>query len=83
MKDFSQYKGVGKTPNTVVYTLAADPDILIIVPQDAEARRVYQEIDTNLFYGGGLVVEKALSRALGSFFLGLPAQICPRDCSIL
>lgn len=117
MKDFSQYKEVGKTTNTVVYTLESDPDILIIVPregtmdnvkdarenvaffhsyarsvgkpcgsvvilanllsQDAEARRVYQEWDTDLFYGGGLVVEDALSRALGSFFLGLSRPNVP------
>ena len=117
MKDFSQYKEVGKTTNTVVYTLESDPDILIIVPregtmdnvkdarenvaffhtyarsvgkpcgsvvilanllsQDAEARRVYQEWDTDLFYGGGLVVEDGLSRALGSFFLGLSRPNVP------
>lgn len=111
MRDFSQYKEVGKTTNTVVYTPESDPDILIIVPregtidnvkdaqenvaffhsyarslgkpcgsvvilanilaQDAEARRAYQEWDTNFFFAGGLVVENALSRALGSFFLGL------------
>src|SRR5512138_582719 len=42
-----------------------------ILSQDAEARRAYQEWDTNLFFAGGLVVENALSRALASFFLGL------------
>jgi hypothetical protein len=117
MKDFSQYKEVGKTANTVVYTLESDPDILIIVPgegtmdnakdarenvlyfhnyarslgkscgsvvimanmlsQDAEARRAYQEMDTDLFYAGGLVVEDALSRALGSFFVGLSRPKVP------
>ena len=117
MKDFSRYKEVGKTSNTVVYIVESDPDILIVVPregtmdnasdarenvayfhsyarslgrscgsvvimanmlsQDAEARRAYQEIDTNLFYGGGLVVENALSRALGSFFLGLSRPNVP------
>src|SRR5512142_582445 len=111
MKDFSRYREVGRTTNTVVYIGEADPDILIIVPQegtidnvktahenvvsyhkyaralrrpcgsvvimanilsqDAEARRAYQEWDTNLFFAGGLVVENALSRALASFFLGL------------
>jgi hypothetical protein len=111
MRDFSQYKEVGKTTNTVVYIAESDPDMLIIVPrpgtldnskdarenvafyhqyarslgrpcgsvvmmsnmlsQDAEARRAYTEIDPNLFYGGALVVESALSRALGSFFIGL------------
>lgn len=117
MKDFSQYEKVGKTTNTVVYTLESDPDILIIVPQegtmdnakdarenvsyyhsyarslgkpcssvvimvnmlsqDAEARRAYQKMDTNLFYAGGLVVEDALSRALGSFFIGLSRPKVP------
>ena len=111
MKDFSHYKEIGRTTNTVVYIAESDPDILIIVPrkgtidnaeharenvaffhsyarsvgrpcgsvvimanllsQDAEARRAYQEWDTALFFAGGLVVENALSRALGSFFLGL------------
>ena len=117
MKDFSQYKEIGKTTNTVVYILESDPDVLIIVPregtidtvedarenvayyhsyarslgkpcgsvvilanvlsQDVEARRVYQEWDTNLFFAGGLVVENALSRALGSFFIGLSRPNVP------
>jgi len=117
MKDFSQYKEVGRTTNTIVYVAESDPDIIIIVPregtmdnakdarenveyyhsyahsqgkqcgslvimsnmlsQDAEARRAYQEIDTNLFYAGALVVESALSRALGSFFIGLSRPRVP------
>jgi hypothetical protein len=117
MKDFSQYRKIGSTTNTVVYTIDSDPDILIIVPregtidtvedarenvayyhsyahslgkpcgsvvilanvlsQDVEARRVYQEWDTNLFFAGGLVVENALSRALGSFFIGLSRPNVP------
>ncbi len=117
MRDFSQYKEIGRTANTVVYIAESDPDILIIVPregtmdnasdaranvayyhsyarslgrpcgsvvimanmlaQDAEARRAYQDIDTNLFYAGGLVVEDALSRALGSFFVGLSRPHVP------
>ncbi len=117
MKDFSNYKQIGKTVNTIIYIAESDPDILIIVPrqgtldnghdarenvayfhsyartlgrpcgsvvimanmlsQDAEARRAYQEIDTSLFYGGGLVVEDALSRALGSFFIGLSRPHVP------
>jgi hypothetical protein len=48
-----------------------------MLSQDAEARRAYQEIDTDLFYGGGLVVENGLSRALGSFFLGLSRPHVP------
>jgi hypothetical protein len=111
MKDFSKYKEIGDTTNTVVYIVESDPDILIIVPregtmdnaedarenvafyysyaralgkpcgslvvmtnmlaQDAEARRAYQQIDPNLIFAAALVVENALSRALGSFFMGL------------
>lgn len=48
-----------------------------MLSQDAEARRAYQEIDTNLFFGGGLVVEDPLSRALGSFFIGLSRPKVP------
>jgi hypothetical protein len=117
MKDFSKYREIGSTTNTVVYTVDSDPDILIIVPregtidtvedarenvayyhsyarslgkpcgsvvilanvlsQDVEARRVYQEWDTSLFFAGGLVVENALSRALGSFFIGLSRPNVP------
>lgn len=117
MRDFSDYKEIGTTTNTVVYVAESDPDILIIVPregtmdngrdarenvayyqayarslgkpcssvvimsnmlsQDAEARRAYTEIDPNLFYGGALVVESALSRALGSFFIGLTRPKVP------
>ncbi len=48
-----------------------------MLAQDAEARRAYQEIDTDLFYASGLVVENALSRALGSFFVGLSRPHVP------
>jgi hypothetical protein len=111
MKDFSQYKEIAKTANTVMYTLETDLDIIIIVPlegtmdnakdarenaafvgeyahrlgrpvgsvvimanmlaQEPEARRAYAEIDPKDAYGAALVVENALSRALGSFFIGL------------
>jgi len=111
MSDFSHYKEIGMTTNTVVYIAESDPDILIIVPregtmdtgkdarenvayyheyarslgrkigsvvimsnmlsQEPEARRAYTEIEPQLVYGGALVVESALSRALGSFFVGL------------
>lgn len=117
MRDFSHYKEVGKTTNTVVYVAESDPDILIIVPregtldnaqdarenvayyheyarslgrkigsavimsnmlsQEPEARRAYTEIDPHLVYGGALVVESALSRALGSFFVGLTRPVVP------
>lgn len=42
-----------------------------MISQDAEARRAYAEISPELFYGCALVVENALSRALGSFFVGI------------
>jgi hypothetical protein len=34
MKDFSQFKEVGKTTNTVVYIAESDPDIMIVVPRE-------------------------------------------------
>jgi hypothetical protein len=48
-----------------------------MLAQDAEARAAYQGIDIQLFYAGALVVEDALSRALGSFFLGLSRPNAP------
>ena len=117
MKDFSTYKEIGHTTNTVIYIAELDPDVLIVVPregtmdtaedahgnviflheyarklgkscssvvimsnmlgQEPEARRAYQGIDPALFYGGALVVESALSRALGSFFVGLTRPKVP------
>ena len=117
MGDFSKYHKVGKTTNTVTYTIESDPDILIIVPlegtmdtaqdarenvayyheyarslgrpigsvvimsnmlaQEPEARRAYAGIDPKLVFGAGLVVESALSRALGSFFVGLSRPAAP------
>jgi hypothetical protein len=115
VRDFSQYKEIGRTTNTIVYIAESDPDILIVVPregtmdnakdaqenvayfheyarslgkqigsvvimsnmlsQEPEARRAYAEIDPLLVYGGALVVESALSRALGSFFVGLSRPV--------
>jgi hypothetical protein len=117
VRDFSQYKEIGRTTNTIVYIAESDPDILIVVPregtmdnakdaqenvayfheyarslgkqigsvvimsnmlsQEPEARRAYAEIDPLLVYGGALVVESALSRALGSFFVGLSRPVVP------
>ena len=117
MRDFSQYKEIGKTTNTITYTIESEPDLLIIVPvegtmdnakdarenvaffhnyartlgrpcgcvvimanmlsQDAEARRAYANIDPRLFFAAALVVESALSRALGSFFVGLSRPVVP------
>jgi hypothetical protein len=48
-----------------------------MLSQDAEARRAYQGIDTDLCFGAGLVVENALSRAFGSFFIGLTRPSVP------
>ena len=42
-----------------------------MLSQDVEARKAYANIDPSLIYAGALVVESALSRALGSFFIGL------------
>jgi hypothetical protein len=42
-----------------------------MLSQDAEARRAYATLDPDLIYGGALVVGNPLSRALGSFFVGL------------
>lgn len=117
MRDFSKYKEIGHTTNTIVYIAESDPDILVIVPregtmdtgkdarenvayyheysrkfgkacgsvvimsnmlgQEPEARRAYTEIDPELIYAGALVVENALSRALGSFFVGLTRPKVP------
>lgn len=117
MVDLSKYKEVGKTPNTVIYIVESEPDIILIVPregtmdnaqdahenvvqfhnyarrlgkpcasvvimskmlsQEPEARRAYTEIDPSLFYAGALVVENALSRALGGFFVGLTRPRVP------
>jgi hypothetical protein len=48
-----------------------------MLSQEPEARRAYQNIDASLFYAAGLVVEDALSRALGSFFIGLSRPHVP------
>jgi hypothetical protein len=48
-----------------------------MLSQDAEARRAYGEVDPKLSYGAALVVENALSRALGSFFVGLTRPAVP------
>ena len=34
MKDFSSYKEIGKTTNTIVYMAESDPDIMIVVPRE-------------------------------------------------
>ncbi len=49
-----------------------------ILSQDAETRRIYRELAENgLFFGAALVVDNALSRALGSFFIGLSRPQIP------
>jgi hypothetical protein len=46
--------------------------------QDSEARRVYAAgMRPNRFYAASLVVTNALSRAIGSFFLGLSQPSVP------
>jgi hypothetical protein len=43
-----------------------------LLTQDAESRKVYSEgTFADLFFGGALVVSNPLSRAIGSFFIGL------------
>lgn len=48
-----------------------------MLSQDAEARRAYTTLDPTLIYGGALVVGNPLSRALGSFFMGLTRPRVP------
>lgn len=46
-----------------------------VLSQDAETRRIYSEhAASGLFYGVALIVDNALSRALGSFLVGM-AQV--------
>lgn len=49
-----------------------------VLTQDAETRRVYQELAGNgLYFGLVLVVDSALSRALASFFMGFSRPPIP------
>ena len=49
-----------------------------LVSQDAQARRVYAEgMDPALCFASALVVSNPLSRAIGSFFLGLSLPKIP------
>ncbi len=49
-----------------------------ILSQDAKTRRIYCELAENgLFFGAALVVDSLLSRALGSFFIGLSKPKIP------
>jgi len=49
-----------------------------LLSQDAETRRIYRELAENgLFFGAALVVDSPLSRALGSFFIGLSKPKIP------
>jgi hypothetical protein len=49
-----------------------------LVSQDAQARRVYAEgMDPALCFASALVVSNPLSRAIGSFFLGLSRPKIP------
>jgi len=49
-----------------------------LLSQDAEARKVYSDgLLPELFYGSALVVGNPLSRAIGSFFIGLSRPVIP------
>ncbi len=49
-----------------------------LLSQDAEARRIYRDLAENgLYFGAALVVDSLLSRALGSFFMGLSKPKIP------
>jgi hypothetical protein len=59
-------------PCAVVVLLGA------LTSQDADARRIYAELmQAGGFYAASLVVTSALSRAIGSFFLGLARPPVP------
>jgi hypothetical protein len=56
---------LGRRIGTVVY-------VANLLSQDAAARKVYSsEMDPECVYGAALIVSNQLSRAIGSFFLGL------------
>jgi len=49
-----------------------------LLSQDAETRKIYGEMTASgLYFASALVVENALSRALGSFFIGLSKPPIP------
>lgn len=49
-----------------------------LLSQDAESRKVYSDgMLPELFYGSALVVSNPLSRAIGSFFIGLSKPVIP------
>jgi hypothetical protein len=49
-----------------------------LLSQDVDSRKVYAEgLSPELFYGSALVVNNALSRAIGSFFIGLSRPAVP------
>jgi hypothetical protein len=49
-----------------------------VLSQDAESRRIYSEQAANgLYYGVALIVDNALSRALGSFLIGMTQSKIP------
>jgi len=49
-----------------------------LLSQDAESRKVYSDgMLPELFYGSALVVSNTLSRAIGSFFIGLSKPVIP------
>lgn len=49
-----------------------------LLSQDADSRKIYAEgLSPELFYGSALVVNNPLSRAIGSFFIGLSKPAVP------
>ncbi len=68
---FYQYaRSLGKPIGSVII-------LTNMLAQEPEARRAYSEMDPTLFFAAGLVVENPLSRALGSFFIGLSRPKVP------
>lgn len=57
-------KRAGRRVGLVVYLSS-------LSSQDPAARKVYAELDPELFLGSALVVANPLARAIGSFFMGL------------
>ena len=52
MKDFSQYKNVGKTSNTDYYIAESDSDILIVVPHEGTVDNPKDARENVIFQSG-------------------------------
>ncbi|MES0491625.1 MAG: hypothetical protein ABUK01_16635 [Leptospirales bacterium] len=66
--DFSEK--IGSSVGTVIY-------LTNLRSQDTKARKIYSKMDSNHNYATGLVVTNLLSRAIGSFFIGLSKPPLP------